>query len=509
MDDCILKSFLLEIFISLSILFLLVSNIRFINTLNYNFPIINKEIIFQLVFLLICSLGLSLNSKIFGALDNFLFLNSAGIFIFKNLLIIVTLIVLFIVGRAINLQKINFYEYLILFLLVFLAMLLLISSVDILSAYLVIETQALCFYILASFKRDSSFSTEAGLKYFISGSFISGIFLAGSSIIYGCLGTLTFNNLFNLLTIPFYSEFKFLNLFLTIGILLVTVSLLFKLSAAPFHFWSPDVYEGSPLASTIIFSIMPKISILVFFIRWVFSVSNIFLNISSLFLLVGIISVFFGTVFALRQKRVKRLIIYSSIAQIGFLVIPFLILTLDSFSYLCFFLVIYIITSILIWGNLILFYDSFNCHNGFLLNNLNTFFVSNLSGLFKVNKIQAFSFILIFFSISGIPPFAGFLAKIFIFLTLLQFKQLLASFLIILLNLISVYYYIRIIKIIFFETKSLANNNLEFQMTYKNTLQVTLIHILAFCLFSLIYIYISPSILYLIVNFGIFGLDVV
>jgi len=500
MDDSILKSFILEIFLSLSVLFLLIFNVRFINILNFNYPILDKEINGQLLFLLCCSFSIEFYTQAFGNLENFLFVNSFGASTFKMLAILISIPVLLLVQRAINIQKINFYEYLILYLLTLLAILLMISCTDLLSAYLVIEMQALCFYIFASFKRDSSFSTEAGLKYFISGSFITGIFLLGVSIIYGCLGTLSLNNIFCLLSISVLSDAGFLDCSILLGIILITVSLLFKLSTAPFHFWSPDVYEGAPLASTVIFSITPKISILIFFVRWILSISSSLANFSFIFLVVGVFSVVFGTVFALRQKRIKRLVIYSSIAQVGFLVFPFFVSTLDGYSYLQFFLFLYLITSVLIWGNLVLFYDSANLHSLYSLNNLETFYISNLSGLYRINRMQAFSFILIFFSISGIPPFAGFLAKIFIFTTLFESKQLLISSVVIILNMTSVYYYIRVVKIIFFESKSLVSSNLQFQMTYDVGSQVVLLNIFAFFLSILVYLFFEPAFLYLILN---------
>jgi len=500
MDDSVLKSFTLEIFFSVCIISLLVLNVRFTNVLAFNFPIINKEVIVQIFFLLICSLVIAYNSRIFGALENFLFLNTSGTSIFKILLILASIPVLLLIGRALSIEKINFNEYFIIYLLTLLAMLLLISCTDLLSSYLVIEMQALCFYIIASFKRNSSFSTEAGLKYFISGSFITGIFLVGASIIYGCLGTLTFNNIFCIFSAPIYFESIDLIYCTSLGVILITASLLFKLSAAPFHFWSPDVYEGAPLASTIIFSIIPKISILIFLIRWVLSTSSISSYCSFIFLIVGMFSVFFGTIFAVRQKRIKRLIIYSSIAQVGFLVFPFSVSSIDSYTHLQFFLILYINTSILIWGNFVLFYESLNSYKSFCVGSLDTLYVSTLSGLARINKLQAFSFILIFFSISGIPPFAGFLAKIFIFLTLLGAKQFLTSFIVIMLNMISVYYYIRIVKILFFESKVLVSSNLGFQMTYSNPLQETLLNVFVFSLFILIYLFFKPTFLYLVLT---------
>jgi NADH-quinone oxidoreductase subunit N len=197
--------------------------------------------------------------------------------------------------------------------------------------------QALCFYILASFKRNSAFSTESGLKYFISGAFISCIFLLGASLLYGALGTLNLNYINLLLSFPFENELKNLQHFIILGSLCIIITLCFKISVVPFHFWSPDVYEGSPLSSTIIFSVLPKIIIFTFLIKWIFSISNIFFFIKELFLILGILSVFLGTFFSLKQKKIKKLIIYSSIAQIGFPVAALGSNLFDSYVFIFFF----------------------------------------------------------------------------------------------------------------------------------------------------------------------------
>ena len=507
MDASFLKSFLPEIFFSLAIFFQLIFNSRFVNKVNFNFPIIYKETFYQIIVIFICLLFILYNLKIEGFFPNFLFVNDLGSRVLKIIIVSISGLALLFIGRSFCLQNINFFEYFTVFLLLLLALFLLINSSDILSAYLIIEMQALCFYILASFKRNSSFSTEAGLKYFISGSFISGVFLLGASLIYGCLGSLNFNILSWLLTFDFSSDFIILRILIIIAICLITFTLCFKIAAAPFHFWSPDVYEGSPLASTLIFSIIPKISLFVFFIRWLLTISIFFLQIKFLFIITGILSVFFGTFFAIRQKRLKRLVIYSSIAQVGFLIIPFFILNVDSFSYLIFYLFIYLITSILVWGNLVFFFDSFNYFKNYSLKTSQTFFVSNLSGLSKVNKLQSLSFILIFFSISGIPPFPGFLAKIFIFFNLLDFKQFLGAFVLILINIISVYYYIRIIKVIFFETKNINPNNLEFQMTYPIYFYQANFFVLACLLTLLVFIFVYPTFFFMLAHYAILGLE--
>jgi NADH-quinone oxidoreductase subunit N len=234
MDTIILKSFLPEFFLSMSILFQLVYNIKLINVFKYNFPIIDKEVFYQTVFILISLFFIYSNLKIEGFFSNFLFINDESTRVVKIIMLITCLFSLSIVLQAFSLQSLNFFEYFIIFLFALFSLLLLISSSDLISFYLVIEMQSLCFYILASFKRDSAFSTEAGLKYFIAGAFISGIFLFGSSLIYGCLGTLNFNALNLLLAFPFQSTS--LQSLVTFGAILVTVTLLFKIACAPFHF---------------------------------------------------------------------------------------------------------------------------------------------------------------------------------------------------------------------------------------------------------------------------------
>ena len=494
----IVKSFLPEIYFSFAIFLQLIFNSWFVNGIKFNFPIIYKEITFQIFFIFIALIFLYSNLKIEGVFFNCLFIVDSTSYFLKILLLIINISTFFFIVRSVVLERINSYEYFTLFLLSLLGLLLLINATDLLSAYLLIELQALCFYVLASFKRNSSFSTEAGLKYFIAGSFISGIYLMGASLIYLSLGTLNFNNIACLLSFDFSnSDFIYFTIFCELGILLVTFALLFKLTAAPFQFWAPDVYEGAPLASTIIFSIIPKISLFVFFSRWISAVSLNFIYTNYLILFFAILSIFLGAIFAITQKRFKRFILFSSLAQVGFLLIPFFLMDSDSLAALFFFVLIYIITSILIWGNLVSFYESFKNFKSFLPQLVSVFYISNLAGLSKINKLKSVSFLIIFFSVSGIPPLTGFLAKIFVIFHLLESNEILISILVFILNMISVYYYLRIIKIIFFEDKNIKSSNLTFQMTYNSFLSETSESILVLLLIMLIYVFFDPTFLYL------------
>jgi proton-translocating NADH-quinone oxidoreductase chain N len=497
MDSIILKSFIPEIFLSLSTLLQLIFNVRLINNLKFNFPILDKEIFIQTFFVITSLFLLLLNLKIEGFFSNFLFLNDYGTKTIKIIFILISLFSLVFIFKSFSIQTLNFFEFFIILLFSILSSFLLISSYDLLSAYLSIEMQALCFYILASFKRNSAFSTEAGLKYFISGAFISCIFLFGASLIYGSLGTLNFNCINLLLSFSFSNEFENLNYFVILGSLCIISTLFFKISAAPFHFWSPDVYEGSPLSSTIIFSILPKIVIFSFLIRWVFSISKTFFLIKELFFIIGILSVIIGTLFSLKQKKIKKLIIYSSIAQVGFPISALGSGSYSSYIFIYFFLITYMLTSILVWGHFTIMHKSQKNLNTFFNTSSISLFLSSLSNLFGANKIWSFSFVFIFFSIAGMPPLLGFLSKAFIILGLIESEQLFTAIFLVVISAISVFYYIRIIKIIFFEISSLKRSNNKFMQLVSTTIDFETL-IFSILLFLLLLLFIYPSFLLLL-----------
>lgn len=495
------KSFLPEIFLSMSILFQLIYNIRIINNVKYNFPIIDKEVFYQTIFILVCVFLIYNNLKIESFFSNFLFVNNEATKIIKMIVLVICFLTLNIIMQSFAVQSLNFFEFFIIFLLSLLSLLLLVGSSDLMSFYLLIEMQSLCFYILASFKRNSSFSSEAGLKYFISGAFISVIFLFGASLLYGCLGTLNFNALLLLLAFPIKSVE--MHSFIFLSILCITVTLLFKIACAPFHFWAPDVYEGSPLSSTIIFSIIPKISLIFFFIKWLYAINIFFFEIKYILLICGILSAFVGTFFALSQKRLKKLIIYSSISQIGFVVAGLSINSITSNASVLFFLIIYIITSILIWSHFSLFYDFQSRINTFNNKNTTSLFISSLTNFFKKNKVWAFSFVIIFFSIGGIPPLTGFFAKIVIIYEIIAdiisntYINTFAATLLMIISSISIFYYIRVIKTMFFEPKHNDKRDENFQTIFHDEFLDRIYTICAFLLLLLLLIFYKPSLLLL------------
>ena len=400
------------------------------------------------------------------------------------------------VFRSYNSLSLNLFEYFIIFLIALLSSLLLICASDLLTVYLLLEMQTLSFYVLACFKRNSSFSTEAGLKYFIAGSFISGLFLLGCSIIFFILGALNFNNLSLLLSFDLPIALKTENFLLLTGVILIVLVFLFKIAAAPFHFWSPDVYEGSPLSSTIILSILPKLPIIYVLIKLLLIFSN-FKELEFLLVSSGLLSIVLGSFFAVSQKRFKRLIIYSSVAQIGFIVVALSNLSKNSLSALFFFVVIYLITSVTIWTNFSIFFNFQKKRSIFDKTPSSVLFLSNFSNFFKVNKTWAFSNILIFFSLAGIPPLVGFFSKFLIVFSLVESKNLVSSFFLLILSVVSVYYYIKMIKIIFFESDSLSFINIS-QNIYKDFNFEFDCNLLAFLLYLLLFLFSFPSCLKII-----------
>jgi proton-translocating NADH-quinone oxidoreductase chain N len=279
----------------------------------------------------------------------------------------------------------------------------------------------------------------------------------------------------------------------------LVVVFLFKIGSAPFHFWMPDVYEGAPLASTIIFSILPKCAIFFLFLK-LLAITDQFIEIKYILIFSGILSTLVGSFFALRQKRVKRFVIYSSIAQMGFLISACSINSLDSITSIYFFLFIYILTSFLLWSFISLTFNFNNEILSFNKNNLNaSMFLTSLSSFFNINKAWAFSILIVFFSFAGIPPLVGFFAKVFIFFSLINYDYIYSSLILLIISIISVFYYIRIIKIIFFE-KLDVNKISSFQIMFNiHNFEIECLFF-SFFSFLLIFFFFFPSNLLLLTN---------
>ncbi len=505
MDSLLLKSFLPEIFLSLVILLQLLFNINIVSNYKNNYPLFEKELFFQLYYVLFFLILLFFKVKIEGIFSNFFLLNDLAAIKIKIIFTCFSLLVTILIWQSYLIQNLNFFEFFILFFFVVLASLLLISCYDLLSAYLVLELQALCFYILAGFKRNSTLSSESALKYFISGSFFSCIFLFGISLIYGEFGTTNLYFLNILISIPFDQFLNSINFVHLIANICIISTIFFKLAIVPFHFWAPDVYDGAPLSSTIIFSILPKIILFTFLIRFLLVTFKNVNIIESIFCLLGGISIFWGTLYSLKQKRLKKLFIYSSIAQIGFLIIALATFSEFSLTSIYFFLIIYNLTSILSWGFLTSIYIFKKQSFFFNTYKKHPIFLSELSNLFLSNKFWGFASLIIFFSMAGMPPFAGFLSKFYIFLSVINSHNF--SFIILIMIIISAsaFYYLRVLKIIFFEIKSKSQLYFLFQGNFNFIYKDFLILSFCFCLFGLIFLFYYPTFILLVTKYTIFG----
>jgi proton-translocating NADH-quinone oxidoreductase chain N len=361
---------------------------------------------------------------------------------------------------------------------------LLVSSYDMLSLYLSIEMQSLCFYVLATFKKDSSLSAEAGLKYFILGSFSSALLLFGISLIYGCTGSLNFDNYLLLFAEMDIKSFELSGL-IEKGLLCISAAFFFKIAAAPFHMWVPDVYEGSPTSSTIFFAIVPKIALFTIFLRLYYtsfgSFSENFLN---ALMIVSIFSVIIGSFVALRQRKLKRLLAYSSISHVGYILLAFASNSLEGVQSLFFYLIVYMITSLCLWTIVAALDTTQNKEKPKTL--------GDFVAISNNNPILGVTGMLAFFSLAGVPPLAGFFAKMGIFISSLSASLFFASLIAIFSSVISSFYYIRIIKTVYFEANN--NNTFFFQRSVFQSLTMGLM------LLFLILLFLNPSLLFLITH---------
>jgi len=491
-----------EIFLSISLLAQLNFNAWFRNqSVYFKFPIISiSSLQTQIILLFTAFLYLYLPETSF-MINSFFLLENLNI-----VKLVLTLIAFFIslsIEQSLLSQKIAVFEYYTLFLLALLSFLLMLNCNDLLSFYLLMELQALIFYVLASFNKNSVYSVSAGLKYFILGSFISGFYLLGCSFVYFSLGTLNLNEIFLIVSFSLSDYNLLLTYLLTCGLVLVLITLLFKLGIFPFYFWIPDVYEGSPVVSTMIFSVLPKISLYVFLIKILSSILffDYLYIIKTIFVFLGISSTFVGTFYALNQKRLKRMLIYSSIVQNGFLIVALSIYTVTSMQAFFFFLILYLLTSILTWSMITFFYRSNKIIASFESSNSSILYINSISNVYPVNVFLGLSIVVIFSSLAGIPPFLGFFSKMFVINEMVGFNVYLAI-IFLLLSVVSVFYYIRLIKIAFFEP-SISNNN-TFFVSFKQTENFGLYYFFYIIFLFLSINFIAPSfILILTTNFAL------
>jgi NADH-quinone oxidoreductase subunit N len=449
-----------EIFISLSIMFLLVLGV---------FKKDSSKLIFNISLLVLLITAIITLNETSSVNRITLFSNSVVIDYMGSLMKIITLVgaflVLVISSNYLKTFKIFKIEYPILILSSVLGMMVMISSNDLMVFYMGLELQSLALYVLATFNRDQLKSSEAGLKYFVLSALSSGLLLYGCSLVYGFSGSTNFDIISTQLNSNEYV--------LTFGIVFILVGLAFKISAVPFHMWAPDVYEGSPTSVTLFFTIVPKIAALTVFIRFLYVP---FLNLidqwQMIIIFLSIASMLFGAIAAIGQTNIKRLIAYSSIGHIGYTLAGLATGSNEGIQSSIIYISIYVIMNLAFFSCLLMLKRNDQYYED----------IEDLSGLSKNHPLLSLSMLVILFSLAGIPPLAGFFAKFYIFTAVLEQSMYFLAIVGLLSTVIAAFYYLRIIKIIYFD-KEKEKYDSDHSLWLKFSLTLSTILILLYFIF--------------------------
>ena len=332
-------------------------------------------------------------------------------------------------------EKLQKFEYGTLFLLSTLGMLMLISAGDLIALYLGLELMSLALYVVASYNRDNAKSTEAGLKYFVLGALSSGMLLYGASLIYGFTGTVSFVGIAK-------ATQAGPSIGLIFGLVFLFAGFCFKISAVPFHMWTPDVYEGSPSPVTAFFASAPKVAGIAIFVRAaVTAFPGIVHEWQQIVVFVAIASMALGAFAAIGQRNIKRLLAYSSIGHMGFALVGLAAGTPEGVQGVLVYIAIYVAMTLGSFAVVISMR-----RDGMLVEN-----ISDLAGLSRTHPTMAFFFGLLLFSLAGIPPLAGFFAKYYVFLAAIKAGLFTLSVIGVLASVVGAYYYLLIVKIMYFD----------------------------------------------------------
>ena len=337
-----------------------------------------------------------------------------------------------------------------------------VSSNDLILFYLGLELQSLSLYVLAAIDRNNLRSSEAGIKYFVLSALSSGLLLYGCSLLYGFTGSTNFDVIQNDLVSK--------NTGAVFAMVFILVGLAFKVSAVPFHMWTPDVYEGAPTSITNFFAVVPKIAGLAVIIRFMGKpFDNILIEWQTIMIFLSIASMVLGAVAAIGQKNIKRLMAYSSIGHIGYALAGISTGTDSGYASTIIYLTIYVVMNMGAFGCIYLMRKDGNYKED----------ISDLSGLSKKQPLLSFSFLIIFFSLAGIPPLGGFFAKFYVFMSVIESEMYALAIIGLVTTVISAFYYIRIVKIIYFdETKMHFDEIKNFNITF--TVSLSCIILLGF-----------------------------
>ena len=423
----LIKYLVPEVFLSLSIFSLLMIGVFVKNSFN----LIYKLSIFLIFLLILIVLNTDDETiKIFK--ESFV---SDNFSLFAKLLILISSFFILIISKKYIVDiKNNKFEYPIIVLLSILGMFFMVSSNDLILFYLGLELQSLSLYILASIDRDNLKSSEAGIKFFVLSALSSGLLLYGCSLLYGFTGSTNFEVI--------ASRTADSTIGIIFAMVFILVGLAFKVSAVPFHMWTPDVYEGSPTSVTSFFSVVPKVAGIVIFIRFMYlPFQEILDQWKYILVFISIASMILGAVAAIGQNNIKRLIAYSSIGHIGYAIAGMTPGTENGFKSTLIYISIYAVMNIGVFACIFLMK-----RNGKYIED-----IQELSGASKNHPLMSLSLLIILSSLAGIPPMAGFFAKFYVFMAVIESGMFTLAVIGLVTTVVSAFYYIRIIKIMYFD----------------------------------------------------------
>lgn len=401
-------------------------------------------------------------------------------------------------------EQFTIIEYALIIIFVISGATLLLSSGDLGSIYLCIELQSFSLYIISSLHRNSESSTGSALTYFLLGGLSSCFILLGIGLIYANSGLTSLDGIYLIISdSERYVDYStwYMHSYVFYSLILISVGLLFKIAAAPFHWWSPDVYDGVPTIVTTFIAILGKIAILVLLLELVQYTSSLLhstvqfyswttsLSISCFF------SLLIGTVLGITQTRIKRLLAYSTISHVGFILLALIVHSIDSYQAYIFYIIQYILTNlnvffilIAIGFSLYLYYTNNSEYNNLPeKNNSPIQLISQLKGYFSINPILALFLVLTMFSFVGLPPLVGFFGKQMVLTTALDNNKTILVLIGVLTSVIGAVYYLTVIKTIYFDKSEYEKTYMYLEVSLSNTYSITL-SILNLAIISFIFI---------------------
>ena len=395
------------------------------------------------------------------------FINSLLTKYIKLFILILAFLVIYISSNYLKKNQIYFFEYPVLLIFSILGMLVMISANDLIILYISIELQSLSLYVLVALRRGSIKGSEAALKYFILGSIASAVILYGCSMVYSVVGATNYE------IIKQFSDQSFDNLILSLGLVLIISGVAFKLSAAPFHMWTPDVYEGSPTSVTTVLITLPKLAALIVLVNLLlYPFQNQTITWVPIIIIISILSMAIGSISALKQDNLKRLFAFSTIANIGYVMIGLASVNDEAIKASFLYMFIYTLATLGVFSFIMILRRE----------DRQLVTVSDISGLSRSKPLLALSVAILLLSLAGIPPFGGFFGKLFIFTAAIEAGNLYLAIAGVIFSVISAYYYLKIIKTMYLDESS---EELNYNLDQK---QLFIIILMAFLmLFFVIY----------------------